>query len=72
MNPKGEGRGELLGVVVTLEENAEDTTPTTREQRSPDNSDGGTGKHKPTQKWRPLQAFSTWRPFRKRFRPFLH
>ncbi|KAF7401714.1 hypothetical protein HZH68_007534 [Vespula germanica] len=49
-----------------------DTTPTTREQRSPDNSDGGTGKHKPTQKWRPLQAFSTWRPFRKRFRPFLH
>ncbi|KAK2587643.1 hypothetical protein KPH14_003766 [Odynerus spinipes] len=48
-----------------------DTTPRTREQWSPDNSDGGTGKHKPTQKWRPLQAFSTRRPFRKRFRPFL-
>lgn len=35
------------------------------EQRRPDNSDGGTGKHKPAQKWEPLQAFSAARPFRK-------
>ncbi|XP_076392311.1 uncharacterized protein LOC143265233 [Megachile rotundata] len=35
------------------------------EQRRPDNSDGGTGKHKPAQKWKPLQAFSAARPFRK-------
>ncbi|XP_031774900.1 uncharacterized protein LOC116415050 isoform X2 [Apis florea] len=35
------------------------------EQRRPDNSDGGTGKHKPAQKWEPLQAFSAAQPFRK-------
>lgn len=60
---KGRGRAQrrvsFMNVFYCFRQNA------SGEQRRPDNSDGGTGKHKPAQKWEPLQAFSAARPLTK-------